>query len=141
MIRLFQKINPELALRLGLGLTYIYSGQSLFYNPTLWYGFEPQWFHDAVTSIISFDMYLRLQGIFEFTLGLILIAWFVPRAAVKIASMLFVVHLSLILLFAGIDPITFRDIGLLSAAVALTVLIFRSHDMLDRSLSSDKLKV
>jgi hypothetical protein len=33
--------------------------------------------------------------------------------------------MALILLFVGIDPITFRDIGLLGAAIALFIMSFQ----------------
>ncbi len=126
MTTLVNKLHPEWFLRLGLGITYLYSGSSLFYHPQLWYGFAPLWFVDAVTRFVSFDTYLRLQGVFEFALGLSLIAWFVGRRGVRIASALLTLHLALILVFAGIDPITFRDIGLFGAALALTAIVFRS---------------
>jgi|SRR3989338_2140096 len=117
-----QKINPAWSLRLGLGLMYIYSGFDLFYYPYHWYGFVPQWFSQAVTSTVSIEIYLRLQGAGEFVMGLLFLAWFSGAWGLRIASILAVLEMTLILLFVGIDPITFRDIGLLGAALALLVL-------------------
>lgn len=138
-MRLFAKIRPEWALRLGLGLMYLYSGFDLFYYPQHWYGFVPHWFSQAVTATVSIETYLRIQGVGEFTIGLLFLAplelvltgqaWFSGIWGVRIASLLAAFETTLILLFVGIDPITFRDIGLLGAAVALLITTF-SHKII-----------
>ena len=122
-----QKIRPEWSLRLGLGLMYIYSGYDLFTNPQHWYGFVPQWFSRAVTSIVPITTYLRLQGIGELVLGFLFLAWFLGRGSVRIAAAIATIEMGLILLFVGIDPITFRDIGLLGAALAILVLSWKGE--------------
>lgn len=119
---MIQKIKPEWSLRLGLGLMYVYSGYDLFYNPQHWYGFVPQWFSQAVTTTISIETYLRMQGVGEFIIGLLFLAWFSGVWGVRAASILAVLEMALILVFVGIDPITFRDIGLLGAATALFII-------------------
>lgn len=124
-MHLIQKLDPTWALRLGLGLMFLYSGSSLFYTPEQWYGFAPQWFSDAISSIISFNVYLRIQGIGEFLVGLLMLAWFSGTTGVRIASVLATLEMAGILLFTGVDLITFRDIGLLGAAIALTILVFQ----------------
>lgn len=121
-----QKISPEWSLRLGLGFMYLYSGYDLFYNPWHWYGFMPKWFSQTVTQIVSIDAYLRIQGIGEIIIGLLFLAWFFGVRGVRIAAALAVFEMALILLFVGIDPITFRDIGLLGAAIAILILSFQS---------------
>ncbi len=118
-------INPSWALRLGLGLMYIYSGYDLFYNPQHWYGFVPQWFSSGVTSLVSIEAYLRFQGVGEFIIGLLFLAWFSGAWGVRIASALAVLEMALIIIFVGIDPITFRDIGLLGAAIAILGISFQ----------------
>lgn len=122
MNNLLQKFKPEWALRLGLGLMYIYSGFDLFYYPHHWYGFVPRWFSQIVNQVSSIDGYLRLQGVGEFVIGLLFLAWFGGKLGVRIASILAVLEMALIIVFVGIDPITFRDIGLLGAAVAIFVI-------------------
>ena len=52
----------------------------------------------------------------------VFLAWFLPRGAIRIASGLAALEIAGILLFTGIDLITFRDIGLLGAALALFFL-------------------
>lgn len=121
----FQKIKPEWSLRLGLGLMYLYSGFDLFYYPHHWYGFVPKWFSQIVSQVSSIEGYLRLQGVGEFVIGLLFLAWFSNKWGVRAASILAVIEMALILLFVGIDPITFRDIGLLGGAIAILVMSFK----------------
>ncbi len=85
----------------------------------------PQWFSGAVTQVTSVDAYLRFQGIGEFAIGLLFLAWFLGRWGVRLAAAAAAVEMVLILLFVGVDPITFRDIGLLGAALALLALSYR----------------
>lgn len=123
-----QKFKPEWALRLGLGLMYLYSGFDLFYYPYHWYGFVPKWFSQIVNQVASVEAYLRLQGIGEFIIGLLFLAWFGGKLGVRIASILAVLEMALIIIFVGIDPITFRDIGLLGAAVAIFVISLSNNN-------------
>ena len=128
-----QKLNPEWALRLGLGLMYLYSGYDLFVNPRHWYGFIPRWLTQAVSQVASVESYLRLQGIVEVIIGLLLLLWFLPRGMVRLASFLAMIEMAGILIFVGIDPITFRDIGLLGAAAALVIISFQQHGSVESS--------
>lgn len=122
----FPKLKPEWALRVGFGFMYLYSGFDLFFHPSNWYGFAPQWFLQIVTSVMPVDSYLRLQGIGEFIIGLIFLAWFIGPRIVSIVSILAIFEIILILGFSGIDLITFRDIGLLGGMLALASLSFKS---------------
>lgn len=123
-MRISGKINPEWALRLGLGLTFLYSGSSLFANPEQWLGFVPGWFARAVEALIQVGFYLRLQGIAEITIGFLLIAWFFGKWGLRIGAFFASVELALIIIFTGLDAITFRDIGLLGAAISLLMTSF-----------------
>lgn len=117
-----KRVHPEWALRLGLGLMYLYSGYDLFVNPQHWYGFVPQWFSHSVTQLVSIESYLRFQGAGELVIGLTLLAWFSGRSGVLIAASAAALEMALLLVVVGIDPITFRDIGVLGAAVALLLI-------------------
>lgn len=122
-----KKIKPELALRFGLGLMYIYSGFDLFYYPSHWYGFAPQWFLDLVTNFISIDTYFRIQGVGELIMGLLFLAWFGGVWGVRIASFFATLEMALIILLTGINLVTFRDIGLLGAAIAILIMSWRKE--------------
>lgn len=120
-------LHPAAPLRVGLGLMFLYSGYDLIANPFHWYGFVPQWFSRFVTPLVPMEQYLRLQGTGEIILGLLLLAWFLPPWIARLAAAAAAAEMLGILLFVGLDPITFRDIGLLGAAVALFFLLSRKQ--------------
>lgn len=127
-MRFLKKVTPEVLLRLGLGLMYLYSGYDLVANPQHWYGFVPRWFSQVVVDEIgSVGTYLRLQGAGELLLGILFLAWFLPRRVAHVAAFFSVAEMALILLFVGVDPITFRDIGLAGAATALVIMSFQKN--------------
>lgn len=118
----FKNIGPAWVLRIGLGVTYLYSGTSLIANPEFWYGFLPGWFSFFVTQLVEVNIYLRVQGVIEVFVGTLFLAWFFKAWALRIALLYSIFGLSVILTFFGIDLITFRDLGLLGAAIALGVM-------------------
>lgn len=122
-----QKINPEWPLRLGLGLTYLYSSYDIFYNTGLWKTYIPPEFFGIITAVMPLDVFLKLQAAGEFILALLFIAWFSGRRGLQIASLIATLEFAAIILFLGVDRIVFRDIGLLGAAVALVILSFRQE--------------
>lgn len=124
-MNIFQRIHPEWVLRLGFGLMYLYSGYNLFYHPGDWVWALPSWFLRILPHAISPEVYLRMQGIGEVIIALLLFAWFSRIWSVRIASLLATVEMLSILLFTGIDLVTFRDIGLLSGATALLIISWR----------------
>lgn len=109
-------------MRLGLGLMYLYSGYDLFYHPTAWLWAVPKWYAQIVTPVSSLELYLRFQGVAEFAIGLLFLAWFSGAWGVRAASAFAALEMAAILIFVGVDPITFRDIGLLGAALALLII-------------------
>jgi hypothetical protein len=123
---LLQKINPIWPLRIGFGLMYIYSGYSLVVHPTSWLWALrglPQSFQLFINNQVGASTYLIGQGIGELVLAFIFLAWFLPIKFLKLATILAILELVVIILLIGIDPITFRDIGLLSAVLSLLILI------------------
>lgn len=125
-MRFLKKVTPEVLLRFGFGLMYLYSGYDLIANPQHWYGFVPRWFSQVVADEIgSVGIYLRLQGAGELLLGFLFLAWFLPRTLLRLASLAAAAEMALIILFVGVDPITFRDIGLLGAGAALIIMAFQ----------------
>lgn len=130
-----QKISPVWPLRLGLGLMFIYSGSDLFFNTEHWYGYIPPWLENIITNLVSLDFYLRMQGIGEFAMGLLLLAWFGGIWGVRIASLAATLEMASIIVIVGIDPITFRDIGVLGGAVSLLILSWK--ELLPKEVKSE----
>lgn len=129
-----QKLKPEWPLRIGLGLMYVYSGYDIFVHPTAWYWALrplPQFLHVLINNQIGINAYLRVQGVGEIILALLFLAWFLPRGVVRFASALAALEMALILWFVGIDAVTFRDIGLLGATVALFVISFQRNGRIE----------
>ena len=119
---MLRRINPLWPLRIGLGLMYLYSGIGFLRNPLDWQGFLPTWFAAVVERVIPLSAYLAFQGIGELALAAVFLGWFLPLMAVRIAAVAAALEFAGILLFTGLDLITFRDIGLLGAAIALVLL-------------------
>ncbi len=108
-------LDPALLLRLGIGLTLLYAAIQAFANPTSWVGFIPHW----LGAIIDPQLFLKIHSFFELVLGIALVAGF----RVRWAAMLAALDMLALLVFYGVDDLTFRDMGLLMAALALFVLV------------------
>lgn len=115
-------VKPEWVLRVGLGVMYIYSGLNIFSNPSAWHSFVPQWFEMLWNNIGPIEIFLKIQGLGELMLGLLFLAWFSGKRGVFFASLLASLEIFLILLFVGVDLVTFRDIGVFSAALSLLII-------------------
>ncbi|MDP3725165.1 MAG: DoxX family protein [Nanoarchaeota archaeon] len=117
-------ITPELALRIGLGGVFLYAGINSLLNPTAWIGFIPQWinniplFPELVEGIQFREIVLMLHGAFEIVLALALLLGFWKR----LASLLAFLSIAGMLIFYGVDDVSFRDFGLLAMAYALLLL-------------------
>lgn len=130
----FKKISPEWALRLGIGVMYLYSGQDLIFSPTAWHWALPYWLRQAITSVVPIDSYLRIQGAAEIALALVLLAWFLGPKWIKWAALISTLEMAGILALAFIPwsetnfSITFRDIGLLGGSLALFCLLVEKEE-------------
>ncbi len=124
-----RRIPPEWPLRIGLGLMYLYSGTSLIREPAEWVGFLPQWFTRFVSAVIPLNTYLAIQGLGELVIALFLLVWFLPRWVARLAAIAAVFEILFIIIFVGIDLVTFRDLGLLGGALTLLILIFRRREV------------
>ncbi len=124
-----QKVHPEWVLRITLGLTYLYSGQDLIRHPTAWVWALPYWLRQGIAAIIPLNTYLQIQGIIEILFAIVLLSWFLRTAIVRAVALFSVLEFGAILILAFFpwsEPnfsITFRDIGLLGAALALYGLL------------------
>ena len=113
------KLKPAFALRIGLGLVFIYAGLLSFLAPENWIGFVPRW----VGSVIDPQLFLSVHAGFEIVLGLAILAGFL----LPLASLLTFFDMFALLLFYGIDEVTFRDFGLLMSALALYLLTIKQY--------------
>ena len=108
---------------------YLYSGFDLFSHPTAWVWALPPWFSQAVGSIVPIETYLKFQGIVEIVMALLFLLWFLPKIGLQIAAFISSAELLFILLFAPFSQflITFRDIGVLGASLALFLISLQKH--------------
>lgn len=123
MKEFYEKMKVEIALRLGLGLMYFYSGYDFLVHPEHWQSFVPQWFIKLIAPVMTLETHLMVQGIVELAIGVVFLAWFMPKKLVKCAAFISTVELFLILMLVGVDLITFRDIGLVAASLALFLIL------------------
>jgi len=131
-MKFLQKISPEWILRSGLGAMYIYSGVDILRHPTSWFwAVRPlfKWLPVSMQASLGtsavMTKYLIFQGIGELGLAFLFFAWFLPKYLVKWAALISVLEFAGILLLIPIDSITFRDIGLLGAFLALWLMLAR----------------
>ncbi len=126
-----KKRFPEIVLRLGLGLTYIYSGIELAFHPTGWGKATvlrlPYTIQQLIEGTIGIEPYVKVQGMAELLFAVILLAWFLPRWLVRLTAILVSIQLVLILVFVGVSLDTFRDMGLLGASLALFFVLAKPH--------------
>jgi hypothetical protein len=107
--------RASLFLRLGLAFVFAFAGISAILNPTAWIGFVP----NIVELVIAKESFLILHDIINLSLAVWLVSgkktyWAAIGSCIMLAG--------IILGNLGALIITFRDIGLFMAAVALAVM-------------------
>lgn len=118
--------KPTIILRAGLGFMYAYSGIDLILHPTAWIWAIrplPQALQTLIESSVGTNLFLQIQGGIELLFAAVLLLWFIPKPLVKLVALVSSIEMALILLFVGIDTITFRDIGVLAAGLGLFQMI------------------
>lgn len=116
-----KKLDPIVLLRIGLGGTMVYAGTSIIANTQAWLGFIPQWILN-ISPIDGMSLLIG-HGVFELILGLLLVF----GVLLKLSSLVAFFDLLFIIVFVGVDLVTFRDFGLLMMALALFILVNRSE--------------
>ena len=110
---------------------YLYSGTDLFISPEDWEGFLgyfPDWLYDLMQLENYGLVFLRILGIGECLFAIFFLGWFFPKKLVQLAAMLASFEMLVILCLVGINSVTFRDIGLVGALLALFFLIRQPHE-------------
>ena len=112
-------LKPETLLSIGLGITFLYAGIASLLDPTSWIGYLPAW-----TDVFApADTLIVVHGIVQTLLGITLIVGIATRPVALIVAL----DIAGILAFYGIDAVSFRDIGLFFAALALLSLSLKSN--------------
>ncbi len=107
--------REDLLLRLAVAFPMLWAGVRQMMNPSDWIGFVPPW----LGSFIAPEVFLTIHSAFNIVVGIGLLIgfWrvlFSAAAAVSLAS---------IVIFYGVDDVTFRDIGL---TIVASVLFLRA---------------
>lgn len=125
----------EWALRISLGVMYIYSGFDLVRHPTAWLWAIPKWLQGIIESVMPVAEYVRIQGAAEILLAAVLLLSVMPRVIVKWAAFVSAVEFIAILVLGFIPwnaynfSMTFRDIGLVGASLALYFLFLKNGNL------------
>ena len=107
---------PSLFLRIGLAAVFIYAAIAAFLEPTSWIGFFPQW----LRALAPDQLLLLGHSVSELILGLWLLSGWKTFYAALLSALVLV---AIVVANPGMLDITFRDIGLFFAALALAALI------------------
>ncbi len=102
----------QFALRLGLAFVFLYAAFAGLAQPSHWVGFIPHF----VDKYIAADTALKFMSFSELLLGAWLLTGYYVRYAAAVSGILL---LGIILFSFDAFEITFRDVGLLCAAIAL----------------------
>lgn len=106
---------PQLLLRAGLSVIFLYAAISSFANPQDWVGYLPKMLTDHVDA----DLVLKFFSVYEISLAVcLLIGLYVRYIALFCAVTLAGIVFSNFSLF----QITFRDIALIFAALGLAAM-------------------
>lgn len=122
-----KKWSCEWPLRLGLGFVNAYAGYFLVTDPARYYKFVPWWLKDASNAVASLDLYLQMQGVAELFIAIGLWCWFLPKWCGRLAAAMLALEMTLILVFIGVDAVTFRNVGLAGAAIGLFMELMQSQ--------------
>jgi uncharacterized membrane protein YphA (DoxX/SURF4 family) len=104
-----------LLLRLGLAVVFLYAALSSLTNPNDWVGYLPAFVKDILPATV-------VLGVFSI-IELLLVAWLLSGVYVRFAALICAgMLLGIIISNFSLLAISFRDIGLVFAALALSVM-------------------
>ena len=109
------KLDASFFLRIGLAFVFIFAALSAFFNPQAWIGYVPSF----VSNFVTRAFFLFFHDVINLALGLWLLSGKKTYWA-AIVSCVMLAGITLTNLNAFL--ITFRDVGLFFAAVALAVI-------------------
>ena len=107
--------RAQLLLRLGLAAVFLYAAVSSFLSPNDWIGYLPQFVRD----ILPARALLMVFSVVEVILAVWLLSGVYVRLAGLVAALML---LGIIVSNVSLLPISFRDLGLMFAALALVLM-------------------
>lgn len=112
------KKNAFNILRIGLAITFFWIGVLIWKNPAGWATFIQPWAAALIPGSIVFAM--QQTAVLDMAVGVLLLI----TPLVWLGALLGVLHLAIVLITVGVNDITIRDVGLLSATIALCIETF-----------------
>jgi uncharacterized membrane protein YphA (DoxX/SURF4 family) len=111
-MRYFSAVTPQLLLRVGLAVIFLYAAISSFTNPNDWVGYLPSF----ATKAVDAKVLLHVFSVYEMALAIFLLAGVLVR---YVALLCAATLLGIVVFNSSLFAITFRDIALAFAALAL----------------------
>jgi len=102
-------------LRVGLAITYLWISILILKSPEAWGGYLAPW--AAGLLPVTLKQAMITTAIVDATIGTLLLT----DVLTWLAALAAVIHLVIVLTVSGINDVTVRDIGLLGAALSLTI--------------------
>ncbi len=100
-------------LRVGMAITFLWIGVLIFKMPLAWGGYLQPW--AAGLLPVPLEQAMIGTAFLDIAIGFLLLVDYFTWLAALIAA----IHLLIVLTVSGITDITVRDIGLLTAAIAI----------------------
>ncbi len=109
------KNKSQIVLRVGLGITFLWIGYLIMQNPEGWGQSIQPW----AQALLPFSLKATMIGtaIFDMIVGILLMIGFRTWIVAGLGAL----HLLSIIVTMGFNPFTIRDIGLLAAALSLSL--------------------
>ncbi len=119
--------KEDLLLRVAVAFPMIWAGVSQITNPTNWIGFVPVW----LGAIIPAETFLTIHSVFNLIVGagLLFGFWRIIFSGLAMASF------ASIVIFYGVDDVTFRDVGLAIVALVLFLRTLKARSMFGHPVS------
>lgn len=109
---------PALLLRIALAFAFLFAAVSSFITPSDWIGYFPAVMRNIVPGTVLLPIFSGIELIVAMTL---LVGWYTRYVALFAAAML----AGIVIANPAQLPVTFRDVSLVIAALALFVLEYQ----------------
>lgn len=103
-------------LEISLGVTFLYTGYFILKDTKRWTEYIKPWAANLLPT--SRETAMKVTGLYDLFQGVWLLSGLSPTYAAVFAA----IHMITVLVVAGIDDVTYRDVGILGASLALLFL-------------------